>query len=73
MTKPQNQAANDPAYLARRAEEERAAAECAADERARDTHLELARRYAAAAAGEALPPAPDGDGGLLAPEFRIIA
>jgi hypothetical protein len=72
MTKPQEQAASDPAYLARRAEEERAAAESAADERARDTHLELARRYAAAAAGEGPPPSPEGNGQLLAPEFRII-
>ena len=63
-------------YFRRRADEEKAAAERASDPRARQSHIDLAERYADASraidggakAGEAEPvPIP-----LLRPEFRIL-
>ncbi len=66
----------DAAYFERRAAEEAAAAERAEDDRARQTHMELARRYAAAAQGEGEAPLDDdqpfGPSPLLSPEFRIL-
>jgi len=53
----------DLAYFARRANEERTAADASADGRVRKAHLEMARRYDAAVAeisGEmAMEPAPE--------------
>jgi hypothetical protein len=69
----------DSVYFTRRAGEERAAAQRAHDARSRQTHLELAERYALAAQrgasdlaeadpiAEAQAMAP-----LLQPEFRIL-
>ncbi len=60
-------------YFEKRAEEERAAAEQANDARAREMHLELARRYAEKAAGKSKD-APDqpGSATILPNEFRIL-
>jgi hypothetical protein len=61
------------AYYERRAGQERAAADRALDERARQMHLELARRYNEAAADSAVPmPIETHRPGLLTPEFRIL-
>ena len=69
----------DAAYFTRRARDERAAAQRANDPRSRQTHLELAERYAAAAQSGAIDrpdaePLPDALAAmpLLQPEFRIL-
>jgi hypothetical protein len=69
----------DAAYFARRAREEQAAAERAYDQRSRQTHLDLAERYALAAqscTNEADDAEPDPGtrpmAPLLHPEFRIL-
>ncbi len=63
-------------YYARRAEEERAAADHAADERAAQPHRELADRYGRLAAGKELAAndrdGPMSDPGILPKEFRIV-
>lgn len=60
-------------YYERRAVEERVAAERSPDERVRGSHLELARRYAEAAAGRGLPEGrEERTSALLMPEFRIL-
>jgi len=70
----------DAAYYTRREREERAAAQRAHDPLSRQTHLDLAERYAAAAAqadasdasdAEPMAEAP-GMAPLLQPEFRIL-
>lgn len=67
-----NQSSQD--HLRSRAEQERAAAECAGDERAAQAHRELAEYYEKLAAGEPLPdercerPA----AGIVSTNFRII-
>jgi hypothetical protein len=61
-------------YFDRRAEEERTAAEQAADARAAQSHRELAQRYERRAKGQA-DGAEDGetaDSGILSKDFRII-
>ena len=73
-----DQMTSDSSYFMRRASEERAAAQRAGDPRARQSHIDLAERYAnAALAGDAA----DNDGQtglpgvaapLLQPEFRIL-
>ncbi len=68
---------NSRTELAIRADEEQAAAECARDPRARQTHLDLAERYLNAAGSAAhMPvrhdPAEIGGSSLLRPEFRIL-
>ncbi len=67
----------DSVYFERRASEETAAAERAADERARQLHIELAQRYANAARSRS--PAGSGaetdelpNGRSIAAEFRIL-
>ena len=75
-----NQLTSDSAYFRRRADEEQAAAERATDPRARQSHIDLAERYAetaralegAAKANEAAEPAPSAPIPLLQPEFRIL-
>jgi len=69
----------DAAYFTRRASEERAAAQRAHDPRSRQTHLDLAERYAAAArssASDAADAQPMAEvqpmTPLLQPEFRIL-
>jgi len=65
----------DAAYFTRRASEERAAARRAHDPRSRQTHLDLAERYAAAAqsgASDAADTEPQAMAPLLQPEFRIL-
>jgi hypothetical protein len=62
-------------YFERRAEEERVAAESAADERAARTHLALAARYAAKARGTPVHDASDDEpdsGGTLHNDFTIL-
>jgi hypothetical protein len=61
-------------YFEKRAEQERAAAEQAADERVAQPHRELARRYADLAKGDLTmdgEPGPELMAGL-APEFRVL-
>jgi hypothetical protein len=48
---------NNRSYFMRRAAQERSAAEHAADEAARDAHLELAKRYRALVSGPDVAPA----------------
>ena len=76
-----DQFTSDCAYFLRRADEERAAAERATDPRARQSHLDLAERYADAARavaattrlkGVEAEPAPIAPAPLLQPEFRIL-
>ena len=69
----------DAVYFTRRASEERAAARRAHDPRSRQTHLDLAERYAQAAQSCAMDtadaePMPEAHaaGPLLQPEFRIL-
>jgi hypothetical protein len=66
--------ADQAGYFHRRAEEERAAANCAGDERAARSHRELAQRYAEVANGRH--GAWDEDeqpcGGTMPSEFRIL-
>jgi hypothetical protein len=69
----------DCVYFTRRASEERAAAQRAHDARSRQTHLDLAERYALAAqrgASEVAEADPTGEAQamapLLQPEFRIV-
>jgi hypothetical protein len=69
----------DAAYFTRRASEERAAARRAHDPRSRQTHLDLADRYAQAAQscasdGVDTEPRPEAHEmvPLLQPEFRIL-
>ena len=75
---PMGKQQKDPNYFARRASEERAAAERALDPRARQSHLDLAERYAEAAQqqlaqeGEEAMPEPQAPLPLLPPEFRIL-
>jgi hypothetical protein len=63
-------------YFQRRAEEEREAAEQAADERAAHSHRELADHYARLAGDEGQPPADAREEpqppGILPREFRIL-
>jgi hypothetical protein len=76
-----DQFTSDSAYFLRRADEERAAAERATDPRARQSHIDLAQRYAEAAravaaatqreAVDAVPASP-APAALLQPEFRIL-
>ena len=68
----------DSSYFSRRAAEERDAAQRARDPRARQTHLDLAERYAQAvlssgrqAANDPVPE-PHAVAPLLQPEFRIL-
>jgi hypothetical protein len=76
---PMDRAKSDAAYFTRRASEERAAARRAHDPRSRQTHLDLAERYALAAQScarhaddaEPMPEAP-AMAPLLQPEFRIL-
>ena len=70
---------SDSDYFRRRADEEKAAAERASDPRARQSHIDLAERYADAAraidgAAKAGEPhqAPAAPIPLLQPEFRIL-
>ena len=69
---------SDSQYFLRRAEEERAAAKRASDPRARQSHLDLAERYADAAhtVAEAkrleADPAQITSTPILQPEFRIL-
>jgi hypothetical protein len=73
-----NQHHSDSNYFERRASEERAAAECARDPRARQSHSDLAERYAHAAQADVMEREDDGPeamvaaGALLQPEFRIL-
>ena len=62
------------AYFERRALEERAAAERACDQRARQSHSELAERYSTAARGDGVLMAGDdrAQGAVLPSEFRIL-
>ena len=62
---------SDSQYFRRRADEERAAAERASDPRARQSHAELADRYAVAATTE-LKLVDTELGPTLHPEFRIL-
>ena len=66
----------DPSdYFRRRAEEERAAADSAADERAAQTHRALAARYDAKASGSPVRDAgkePPRDAGTLSNDFTIL-
>jgi hypothetical protein len=62
-------------YFQRRAEEERAAADSAADKRAAESHLSLAARYDAKAKGSPVRELKVDDtdeGGILPKEFRIL-
>jgi len=62
-------------YFVRRSEEERTAAEQARDERAAQSHRELADHYRNIAEGSEELPGDDGAGwgdGTLAKEFRIV-
>jgi hypothetical protein len=62
-------------YFRRRAEEERAAAAKAGDERAAQSHRALAARYDAKANGSPVRDASDdprGDGGTLSSDFTIL-
>jgi hypothetical protein len=62
-------------YFERRAEEERAAAQDAADERAAQSHRELAEEYLKRASGEREETAPEEETnelGTLGREFRIV-
>jgi hypothetical protein len=63
-----------PDYFGRRAEEERAAAARATNERAAQFHRELARHYRELADGIELPrlDASGGDEGVLSKDFRIV-
>ena len=70
---------SDSQYFLRRAEEERAAAKRASNPRARQSHLDLAERYADAArtVAEAIDvmdadPAQITSAPILQPEFRIL-
>jgi hypothetical protein len=68
------EATRNQEYFERRAAEERAAADCCADERAALPHRELARRYDSLAKGEdklEIEAAPETFAGLT-PEFRIL-
>ena len=74
-----DQATIDTSYFSRRAAEERAAAQRAHDPRARQTHLDLAQRYAQAArsgkteaANDERVPEAHTAAPLLQPEFRIL-
>lgn len=63
-------------YFQRRAEEERVAAENAIDERAAQSHRELADRYGSIANGSEHPPEDDADQsvmGIFLQDFRIVA
>jgi hypothetical protein len=62
-------------YFERRAEEERAAAEHAGDERAAQSHRELSDHYRNIASGSERPPMDDGDrsdDGTVPNNFRIV-
>jgi hypothetical protein len=61
-------------YFERRAEEERAAAARATNERAAQSHRELAMHYRGLANGFKLPGSDgsDGDGAILSKDFRIV-
>jgi hypothetical protein len=61
-------------YFERRAEEERAAAQRATNERAAQSHRELADRYHDLATGAEQPLSEDGagDAGILWKDFRIV-
>jgi hypothetical protein len=62
-------------YFERRAEEERAAAEQAGDERAAQSHRELSDHYRNIASGSEQPPRDDGDpsnDGIASKNFRIF-
>jgi len=79
---------SDSAYFHRRASEEQAAAERASDPRARQSHIDLAERYADAARTGSMAANSNGSSGsngsadldegsltpppLLQPEFRIL-
>jgi hypothetical protein len=65
---------SDSQYFLRRAEEERAAAKCASDPRAQQSHLDLANRYSEAArtVTEAATPELVEAASILQPEFRIL-
>jgi hypothetical protein len=62
-------------YFARRADEERRAAEQAPDERAADSHRKLAAQYESLATGEREPPS-DGprpaESPIVSSDFRIL-
>lgn len=64
----------DSDYFRRRATEEEAAAESAVDDRARQSHLDLARRYLEVADGRSMPAGvvAETSVGLIGAEFRII-
>jgi hypothetical protein len=62
-------------YFERRADEERAAADQAADERAAQSHRELSERYRDVANGSEPVPGDDAeapDPGILPRDFRIV-
>jgi|GraSoiStandDraft_13_1057314.scaffolds.fasta_scaffold651696_2 hypothetical protein len=61
-------------YFKRRAEEERAAAELATNERAAQSHRELAMHYRELASGVEWPRSggAEGEAGILSKDFRIV-
>jgi hypothetical protein len=61
-------------YFERRSEEERTAAELAADARAAQSHRELADHYRSLARGDEAPggQADQDDSGIVSKEFRIV-
>jgi hypothetical protein len=75
LTSGSMQNAQSKDYFERRADEERVAADKAADERAAQSHRELARHYRNIASGSEEAPGRDVEApaqGILPREFRIV-